>query len=226
MGARSNFYEFLNENRAIQKDYKEVSITGHLKHNCKFNNPSQFFLKEGPLAILPFKKNYFSFVWSLKKNYFVENKKNLEMIISKKFRELLKIKSFKITNINFYPIHLNLKKNYSKGNFLVLGEGLHSIHPIAGQGFNLILRDIIALKEIIYKNLSLGISIKNSFVLNEFFNKRKPENTIFSLGVDMTNSFFRTNLIPRSMKNLFLNEFSKYESLKKITKIVSNKGFY
>ena len=66
IGGQSKIYDNLIKTRSIKKDYKEIAITGYVKHNFKNLNTSQFFLKEGPLAILPFSKNYFSFVWSVK----------------------------------------------------------------------------------------------------------------------------------------------------------------
>ena len=72
----------------------------------------------------------------------------------------------------------------------MLGQGIHSIHPIAGQGFNLILRDIKKLSELIHNKIRLGIAIKNSYLLKEFYDLRNPENTIIGLGNDLTNSFF------------------------------------
>ena len=105
---------------------------------------SQFFLKEGPLAILPFSRNNFSFVWSVKKEFI---KKNIKSIIATKISEVLKVnKKINITGIQSYPLTLNLKRTYYKNNALILGEGLHTIHPLAGQGFNLVIRDIKKLK--------------------------------------------------------------------------------
>ena len=73
-----------------------------------------------------------------------------------------------ISNIQSYPISLSLRRQYHQKNILILGEGLHTIHPVAGQGFNLVLRDIKKLKEIIKYYVGLGISIKNSYALNDF----------------------------------------------------------
>ena len=226
MGAKSSFYEQLTRGRAIKKDYGEISITANIKHNLKINNPSQYFLKEGPLAILPFKKRNFSFVWSVSRKFYEINKKNLQKKIVEKLKEILKSKLFKMSKIQYYPIHLNLQKNYHKKNYLILGEGLHSVHPLAGQGFNLVLRDIIELRKIINNHLDLGFLIKDSLVLDNFYSARKTKNTIFSLGIDMTHSFFRTKLISRSVKSYVLKEFKKFEKLKNITKIISDKGFY
>jgi len=67
LGRSSKIYQSVADKRSLNKDYKEIAITGYVKHNLKNLNTAQYFLKEGPLAILPFSKNYFSFVWSVKK---------------------------------------------------------------------------------------------------------------------------------------------------------------
>ena len=61
MGGISKIYDKITKTRSIKKDYKETAITGYVKHNIKNLNTSQFFLKEGPLAILPFFKGLLFF---------------------------------------------------------------------------------------------------------------------------------------------------------------------
>jgi len=113
---------------------------------------------------------------------------------------------------------------YFKNNTLILGDGLHAVHPLAGQGFNLVIRDIKKLKEIVKKNISLGLTLKNSNVLNQFYNSRKAENTIFSLGINMTNKFFRRNKFVEPLKKVLLKKIHKSENVIKVTKYISNKG--
>tara|TARA_B100000886_G_scaffold197701_1_gene136271 strand:+ start:56 stop:1165 length:1110 start_codon:yes stop_codon:yes gene_type:complete len=225
IGGKSKMYNNITKIRSIKKDYKEIAITGYVKHNFKTLNTSQFFLKEGPLALLPFSKNYFSFVWSVKKYFFENNSKNIITLLKNKISEILKSKdNITISNIQSYPISLNLRRQYHQKNILILGEGLHTIHPVAGQGFNLVLRDIKKLKEIIKYYVSLGISIKNSYALNDFYNSRKPENTIMSLGVDATHSFFKQNKYLDPFKEIIIKNIKNNEILKKFSKIISNQG--
>ena len=113
---------------------------------------------------------------------------------------------------------------HTQKNILILGEGLHTIHPVAGQGFNLVLRDIKKLKEIIKYYVGLGISVKNSYALNDFYNSRKPENTIMSLGVDATHSFFKQNKYLDPFKEIIVKNIKNNETLKKFSKIISNRG--
>ncbi len=225
LGGQSKIYNNITKIRSIKKDYKEIAITGYVKHNLKTLNTSQFFLKEGPLAILPFSQNHFSFVWSVKKSFFEINSKKMTTLVKNKIEEILKSKQdITISNIQSYPIFLSLRRQYYQKNILILGEGLHTIHPVAGQGFNLVLRDIKKLKEIIKYYVDLGISIKNSYALNDFYNSRKPENTIMSLGVDATHTFFKQNKYLDPFKEIIVKNIKNNETLKKVSKIISNRG--
>ena len=225
LGGNSNVYNKIINTRSIKKDYKEIAITGQIKHQIKNIKTSQFFLKEGPLAILPFSKNKFSFVWSLNNEFYTSNLKNINILVKEKIKNIFNIKnSIKVSNFQFYPIQLNLKKKYHNKNILILGEGLHTIHPIAGQGFNLVLRDIKKLKEILEYYSGLGISIKNSHALKDFYSQRKPENIIFGLGIDVTHNFFKQNKYLDPFKEIILKNIGKNNMIKKFSKIISNQG--
>ena len=225
IGSHSKLYNNITLGRSIEKNYKEMSLTTTVSHNCKINKTSQFFLKEGPLAILPFDKNTFSVVWSVSNVFFQKNKKLIKKILSEKIKELLK--NFKIKNIRdiqSYPINLSLKTKYFKKNVLILGDGLHAVHPMAGQGFNLVLRDIKKLNDLMVKAINLGLSLKNSFLLKDFYEARKPENIILGLGIDLTNIFFKNNKYFHPIKKILLSNISKFKFIKKISQIISDKG--
>ena len=225
IGSQSKLYNKIIQSRSIEKNYKEIALTTSFKHNSKISKVSQFFLKEGPLAILPFNKKIFSVVWSVSNSFYSKNSKLLQKILNGKIKDLLNnIKITDIENVQSFPIKLNLKTKYFKKNVLILGDGLHAIHPMAGQGFNLVLRDIKKLNELISKTLKLGLLFKNSFLLKDFYQSRKPENTIFGLGIDLTNIFFKDNKYLHQMKRIILNNISKFKFIKKISQMVSDKG--
>jgi len=225
IGGLSKFYSKIESNRSIKKNYEEVAITGIVKHNAKIINASQFFLKEGPLVILPFKKKTFSTVWSVDNNFFNLNKKNLKKILIKKLKTLLNVKEIKnIEYIRTFPINLNLKTKYFKKNILILGDGLHTVHPIAGQGFNLVLRDIKKLTELMSKNSRLGLLFKDSFMFKDFYNSRKPENNLIGFGINLTNSFFKDSKYFSILKIKILNNINNFDFIKKISKSVADRG--
>ena len=138
--------------------------------------------------------------------YSIKNKNFKNSILSQaKFEELvfLNNKKYKIDTIkNFETFFLkskHLKKYYDK-KILAFGDILHQIHPLSGQGFNMSLRDIRVLLDIIRHRRSLGLTIDNS-IFKEFENKTKHLNYIFSSGNDFIYEFFNHN-------NFYLKNFS------------------
>ena len=225
IGSRSKLYSTIDKGRSIEKNYDEIALTAITKHNAKIKDASQFFLKEGPLAILPFKKKEFSIVWSVSSEFFHVNKKNIRKIVSKKLRALLKDQSIKnILKIQSFPINLNLKTKYFKKNVLILGDGLHAVHPMAGQGFNLVLRDIKKLKELMSETSKLGLLVKESFILKDFYNSRKPENNLFGLGINLTNIFFKNSGYFSIFRKTILSNINKFSFVRKLSLSLSDKG--
>ncbi len=224
LGSNSEIYKKINNNREIKKNYNEHSITCSVRHQIKNIGAKQFFLKEGPLAVLPFKKNRFSVVWSIENIFYKKNKQNLISYLKNQLIRLLKTNKIYLGKVQSYPLKLSLKRNYYKKNAIILGDGLHVVHPLAGQGFNLILRDIKKLEELISTNLRLGLTIKDSNIPKDLSEDRKPENLLIGLGIDTTRKFFKNNKYLDPIKENILNNFSKSELLKKITKRVANLG--
>ena len=221
LGRSSEIYQNIVDKRSLDKDYKEIAITGYVKHSLKNLNTAQYFLKDGPLAILPFSKNNFSFVWSVDKGF---QKKNINNVIKSKFCEILKTKKIKISNQQSYPLKLDLKRSYFNKDVLILGEGLHTVHPVAGQGFNLVLRDINKLQEILKYYTGLGMSLKSCSALEDFTTNRKAENIITGIGIDLTHNFFKQNKLLDPFKETILKNISKNNTFKKISKFISNQG--
>jgi len=151
------------------------------------------------------------------------NKKN------ENIEQLIKDKNFKykiknIEKINSFELKsLNLRSYYHK-NILAFGDLLHKIHPLAGQGFNMTIRDIKILLDIIKKRLDVGLSLDSSVNL-EFQKKIKHKNFIFSNGIDLIHEFFN---IERKMKTNFLSKsvklISNYPSINKMFTKIADRG--
>ena len=105
--------------------------------------------------------------------------------------------------INIYNSKYNLKKinkfdsfelqglslrSYFHKNILAFGDLLHKIHPLAGQGFNMTIRDIKILNDLIEKKINLGLPL-DSILNSEFENSQKHKNYIFSSGIDFIHEF-------------------------------------
>ncbi len=72
---------------------------------------------------------------------------------------------------------------------MAFGDLLHRIHPLAGQGFNMTIRDIKILSKIIQSKIELGLHIDSS-ILNDFEKQTKNKNFVFSNGIDFIYEFF------------------------------------
>ena len=125
----------------------------------------------------------------------MKNQKNISNYLKIKLSNLLKTKKISLGNIQSYPLKLLLKRSYYKKNTIILGDGLHVVHPLAGQGFNLILRDLEKLNNLISNNLRLGLTIKDSNIPKDLSDSRKPENLLMGLGIDTTREFLRATNI-------------------------------
>ena len=93
-----------------------------------------------------------------------------------------------------YPLSLHLAREDVRPRFALLGDSAHGIHPLAGQGLNLGLRDAAALAEIVIDAMRLGQDIGATSVLAQYEQWRRFDNTLFALGCDALNTIFSNDI--------------------------------
>ena len=192
----------------FEKKYDSTALTTTINHKkLKSNNfATQIFTNKGPLAFLPISNEKTSIVYSLKKG---SDNIDINKMISK-FNFYYKIK--KINEISKFELKsLNLR-NYYRGNILAFGDLLHKLHPLAGQGFNMSIRDIKNLLEIIDNKIKVGLPLDQSVCL-EFEKKARSENFIFSEGIDFIYECFNSK---NKIRNNFIDTTVKYIGRNKI----------
>jgi 2-octaprenyl-6-methoxyphenol hydroxylase len=107
---------------------------------------------------------------------------------------------------------------------LAFGDLLHRIHPLAGQGFNMTIRDLKVFIDIIKQKINLGLPLDSS-VNKEFEKKVRHKNYIFSNSIDLIQEFFNferkisSNILSRSVQLI-----GKNTSLKKMITNIADKG--
>ena len=167
--------------KKINKDYDNLAYTAILKHKKIENNiATQIFTKNGPIAFLPISNSETSIVCSLDTKSKKYSDHEVLDIIDKnnpkyQIQKIPKLSSFKLSSSNL--------RNYHHENILAFGDLLHRIHPLAGQGFNMTIRDIKVLSKIIQNKIDLGLQLDTS-ILSEFEKETKNKNFIFSNGID------------------------------------------
>ena len=178
----------------INYSYNQSSIVGIFKHEIPHENEAvQIFLPSGPLAILPLSGNRSSFVWTNETNEAVRifNLNDLHFLneLNTAFqnrRGQIQLESKK----SMFPISLTIPKKVIKERFVIIGDTAHKIHPIAGQGLNLGIRDVAALAEVLILSRRLGEDIGSRLVLNKYSKWRNLDVTSVVFFTDFANKIF------------------------------------
>jgi hypothetical protein len=132
----SNFITKKFFTKRITKNYDNYAYTTIIKHSKTINNKAiQIFTSRGPLAFLPISKTETSVVYSVKGNQKIDFKDLIRFY--NKFYNILHINNF-----SRFELRMSNLRNYYHGNILAFGDLLHKIHPLAGQGLKMTLRDI------------------------------------------------------------------------------------
>jgi 2-octaprenyl-6-methoxyphenol hydroxylase len=201
--------------KRIEKNYNSYAYTTTIIHKkIKNNTAFQNFTKNGPLAFLPISDLETSIVYSLKS---IDKKSDSEMnVLIEKYNPIYSIK--KINAWSNFKLKSSSLRNYYNGNILAFGDLLHKIHPLAGQGFNMSLRDIKLLSNLIDERIDLGLDLDSS-ICREFQKISQDKNFIFSSGIDWVYELFHlenrinSNLLNKSINfignNKIVNTFLK-----------------
>jgi 2-octaprenyl-6-methoxyphenol hydroxylase len=176
-----------------KKEYDQTALVFNIKHSHPHNNCAyELFMKNGPFALLPMQDPYqSSIVWC--------EKKGIEKIdlSDKEFAEYLMIRCAPvydevkiITGVTKFPLSLSYMDEYYKDRAVFIGDSLHFMHPVAGQGYNLSIRDIDRLVELFLKYQCLGLDIGSQSLLKEFQAHRQRDNKSMMRFTDGINNLF------------------------------------
>ncbi len=211
-------------NKTFKKNYNESALVLNFTHEKKLNNTAyEIFYKTGPLAILPMKSSKEVFqstvIWS-NDNTFLKKLTSLEDFFIKSFMEE-KIENIvgKINKINshqIFPLSAHINDSFTNKRLIYVGDAAHSIHPIAGQGWNLGVNDVKNLYEL-SKNTVIEIG---SDMFCQMYNNKSYHKAfqLFQITDKLNSHFLNTNNIYRSLSNVGFGFIEKNQSLKnKIT---------
>ena len=193
---------FFRKNEKYYNSYAHATIIEHKR--IKNNIARQIFTRNGPLAFLPISQKNTSIVYSARG----EKNVNLKNII-KKYNSKYSI--LKINNTSIFALKSFSLRNYYHDNILAFGDLLHKLHPLAGQGFNMSLRDIKVLVRLIQNKIDHGLDLDSSICM-DFEKKIKHTNYLFSSGIDFIYEYFNfeskvnNKIFSKSLKLLAKNK--------------------
>ena len=200
--------------RKMGWNYKQTGLVCSVQHEyCSKNTAYQYFLPEGPLAILPLQNNIASIVWT-------ENIQNASTIskmsdddyltaLHKRLGDFLG--QLKLTGKRFsFPLSLSIAEKYVTSNFAVIGDAAHGYHPIAGQGLNAGFRDVAALVDVITSARDRGENFSSLNVLSRYQEWRRFDNQTLGFATDNFNKMFSSyNPLLSSVRNFGMRIIEK-----------------
>jgi 2-octaprenyl-6-methoxyphenol hydroxylase len=211
-----------------KKEYKQTAILFQISHTEKHDNIAyEHFTDHGPMAILPMKNdNIGSVVWILESK--IAN--SLSILSDEQFLSLfnsnlpLKLDNTKIiTDKISYDLNLVVSNSFYQGRILLLGDSMHAIHPIAGQGFNLTISDIASLSAIIKTHHNAALDIGSEMVMKKFIKDRSLNiNKMIKMTDGLNNIFLNKNPLFKKARRLGLKLVENTPKLKKF--FISNAG--
>ncbi|MPW28132.1 2-octaprenyl-6-methoxyphenyl hydroxylase [Agarivorans sp. B2Z047] len=178
------------------------------------------FTEDGPLALLPMTDNRWSVVWSLTG----EDAQRLQAASESEFLAELQ-RAFGYRAGRFigvgkrvaYPLVLRHYPRLFSHRLLVLGNAAHALHPIAGQGFNLGLRDVAALAELIQQQWSCGGDLGAHSLLDAYQQAREQDNartiSMTSTLASLFASNDKTSVVPRNLGLMAMQLSPRFKSL-------------
>lgn len=188
-------------------DYGQTALVCAIEHDLPHDGIArQFFMPEGPLAILPLPGNRSSIVWTLPRDLATGiaalDDAGFMAALAPRFGTFLG--DIRLAGDRFsYPLTLSLAESFIAPRLALAGDAAHGVHPIAGQGLNLGLRDVAALAQVLAEAARRGEDIGAPDVLNRYQVWRRFDTTTLAWGMDTVNRLFSNdNPLLRPLRDL------------------------
>ena len=179
----------------------------------------QHFLPAGPFAILPLPGNRVSLVWT-------EARARAREIVALDDAEFLAEATKRIGGRfgeltlagprAVFPLDLHLARAFVSQRLALVGDAAHGVHPLAGQGLNIGLRDVAALTEVVVEAARLGLDPGSAPVLERYQRWRRFDSAFSGLAMDALNRLFTNDNAPlRAIRSLGLSLVDRTPILKR-----------
>lgn len=178
----------------LGRDYRQTSLVCAVTHERPHGGVAhQFFLPSGPLAILPLPGNRSSIVWTETR----ERAAIIHALPPEAYLEELRprfgdfLGPIGLSGRRYaYPLNLTLATQFTAPRIALVGDAAHGVHPLAGQGLNLGLRDVAALAEILVAARRRGEDLGSATVLEGYARWRRVDTAMLVAATDTINRVF------------------------------------
>ena len=202
-------------------DYGQSAIVATIAHERDHaGRAEQHFLPAGPFAILPLPGRRSSIVW----NEARDDAKALLSLQPEDFKRQLEARfTLKLGEIEVaskpvaIPLAYRIARRFVAERLALIGDAAHVVHPLAGQGLNLALRDVAALAESVVERMRLGLDPGAAEPLAAYERARRFDVAASGLGMDMMNRLFSNDLPPlRALRDFGLRLVDRAPALQRL----------
>lgn len=181
--------------------YNQQAIVATIEHERPHDGIAhERFLPSGPFAILPLKGGHqSSLVWTEKastyRSFMALNDTAFLQEIDQRVGGFLGELSLVGPRFD-HPLGLQIAERYTDERLVLVGDAAHGIHPIAGQGLNLGLRDVAALLDILVEAKRYGLDLAHTAGLARYQRWRRADNVLMAGTTDLLNRLFSNDILP------------------------------
>lgn len=206
--------------KCVGWSYPQLGIVTTVAHEHPHHGKAvQHFLPSGPFAILPLKGNRSSIVWT-------EDKAQAEAILARDessfLDELGRRFGHRLGALSLagprqpFPLDMQIARSFIAERLALIGDAAHVVHPLAGQGLNIGVRDIAALAETVVDAARLGLDIGAGPQLDRYERWRRFDSAFSAAVMDGLNRLFSNDSAPlRALRDLGLGIVDRAPALKR-----------
>jgi 2-octaprenyl-6-methoxyphenol hydroxylase len=203
----------------IEHDYRQVGIVTTITHELAHKGVAyEHFRPAGPFASLPLRGNRSSLVWTESRAEGERVKDLPPEEVSSLIEAAMGSTLGTVTleeKLQIFPLSLRLARRFIGPRLALVGDAAHVIHPVAGQGLNLGLKDVAALAEVVVEAMRLGLDHGAPDVLQGYERWRRFDTALMAMVTDGMNRLFSNDVAAvRALRDLGLGVVDRVPLLK------------
>ncbi len=184
----------------VSHDYRQAGIVTTIAHELPHDGAAyEHFRPAGPFASLPLSGNRSSLVWTESTTEAARLKSLPLDEVAGLIEAAMGSSLGKVTveeTIQSFPLRLQLAREFVAPRLALIGDAAHVIHPLAGQGLNLGLKDVAALAETLVEAMRLGLDHGAPDVLARYQHWRRFDTSLMAVVTDNLNRLFSNDAAP------------------------------
>lgn len=199
--------------------YGQAGIVTTIAHEKDHDGTAyEHFRPAGPFASLPLNGRQSSLVWTEKladaERYKSMDPKALAKIIEEVMGSTLGAVEV-VDQVQAFPLRLQIARSFISERLALIGDAAHVVHPIAGQGLNLGLKDVAALSEAVVDAMRLGLDHGSDEVLTRYQRWRRLDTALMAMVTDQMNIMFSNDIAPvRAIRDFGLGLVDRLPAVK------------